>query len=139
MLMSPSQLPLECCSAPAALSPELSLPPVAVETTHQLLLAEIQPALVLLGRHCVTGLPAGGEYVWGVCVGSVWGVCVGSVCGESVWGRGNGKFERSVWECVGVCGECEESVWAVRRECVGSEGECVRGGSVRGQWEPAQC
>lgn len=86
-LMSPSQLPLECCSAPAALSPELSLPPVAVETTHQLLLAEIQPALVLLGRHCVTGLPAGGEYVWGV--------CVGRVCGECVWGECVGERE---WE-----------------------------------------
>ena len=108
MLMSPSQLPPECCSAPAVLSPELSSPPVAVETTHQLLLVETQPALVLLERHCVTGLPAGGECVWGECVGSVWGECVGivwEVCREC---------EGSVWGVCGVCGKCVG--------CVGSEG-----------------
>ena len=106
MLMSPSQLPLACCSAPAVLSPGLSSPPVAVETTHQLLLVETQPALVLLERHCVTGLPAGGECVWGECVGSVW---------ESVWGVKEvcGECVGSVWKCV----ECVGSVWGVKEVC----------------------
>ena len=56
-LESPSQLPPECCSAPAGLVPELSLPPAAAETTDQLLLVETPPVPVLLRFHCVTGLP----------------------------------------------------------------------------------
>ena len=121
MLMSLSQPPPACCSALAGLSPELSLSPAAVETTHQLLLAETQPALVLLERHCVTGLPAGGECVWGMCVGSVSGESVWEVCGECVWGVCVECGESVRGGCAGsVCGE---SVWGV---CVGRVcGECV--------------
>ena len=56
-LESPSQLPLECCSAPVGLVLELSLPPAAAETTDQLQLVETPPVPVLLKLHCVTGLP----------------------------------------------------------------------------------
>ena len=96
MLMSPSRLPPACCSAPAGLPPEPSSLPAAVETTHQPLLAESQPAFVLLERHCITGLPAGGE-------------CVLRVCGECV-----GSVREVCRECAGSArGGCAGSVWGV--------------------------